>query len=56
VVAYLDSTIALPIITSYALGRRKPRPLKRLYHRREEMLGLLLREYRKAQKKRSRKH
>lgn len=38
VVAYLDSTVAMPILTSYALAKRKPRPLKRLYHRREEML------------------
>jgi deoxyhypusine synthase len=55
VVAYLDSTIALPIITSYALGSRKPRPLKRLYDRREELISNLKREYARAQKKRSRK-
>ncbi|MBI3765767.1 MAG: deoxyhypusine synthase family protein, partial [Ignavibacteriales bacterium] len=45
VVAYLDSTIALPILTSYALAKVKPRPLKRLYDRRESMLGGLYREY-----------
>ncbi len=45
VVAYLDSTIAMPIITSYALTKRKPRPLKKLYHRREEFLEKLRAEY-----------
>ena len=44
VVAYLDSTIALPIITSYALARRKPRKLKRLYERRDEIMARLKRE------------
>lgn len=48
VVAYVDSTIALPIITSYALGRRAPRKLRRLYDRRAESLGLLRAEYLKA--------
>jgi len=33
VVCYLDSTVALPILTHYALARHKPRPLKRLYTR-----------------------
>ena len=32
VVAYVDSTIALPIVTSYLLSKRKPRKLKRLLH------------------------
>ncbi|MGA9120079.1 MAG: deoxyhypusine synthase [Bacteroidota bacterium] len=48
VVAYLDSTIAMPILTSYALGRRKPRKLRRLYHRREELVEKLRNEYEKA--------
>lgn len=33
VVCYSDSTIVLPLLTSYALSRRKPRKLKRLYDR-----------------------
>jgi deoxyhypusine synthase len=37
VVAYLDSTVALPLLTAYALSRVKPRKLKRLYDRRDEM-------------------
>ena len=44
VVAYLDSTIALPIITSYALARRKARTPKRLYDRRDEIMRRLKRE------------
>jgi len=48
VVCYLDSTIALPILTSYALARHKPRQLKRLYDRREEMMKLLKEEHARA--------
>ena len=50
VVAYLDSTVAMPILTSYALARRKPRPLKRLYDRREELVERLRSEYLRAAK------
>jgi len=38
VTAYVDSTIALPILTAYALGKRPARPLKRLYKRRDALL------------------
>ncbi len=48
VVVYLDTTVAMPILTSYALARRKPRRLKRLYDRREEAMALLRREYARA--------
>src|ERR1044071_4542141 len=48
VVCYLDSTIGLPIIASYALARHAPRPLKRLYDRREEMMNLLRDEHARA--------
>ena len=48
VVCYVDSTVALPLITAYALGTRAPRPLKRLYDRREELLARLQGEYRRA--------
>jgi len=41
VVCYTDSTIALPILTAYALARHKSRPLKRLYDRREMMMEQL---------------
>jgi deoxyhypusine synthase len=48
VVCYVDSTVALPLLTAYALARRKPRQLKRLYERREEMMDLLRRLYEQA--------
>jgi deoxyhypusine synthase len=48
VVCYLDSTIAMPILTSYALARHKPRTLKRLYDRREEMMKVLRDEHARA--------
>ena len=50
VVCYLDSTIALPVLTSYALGKKKPRKLKRLYDRREELMARLRREFEAANK------
>ena len=37
IVVYLDSTVALPIMTSYALSKHRPRKLKRLYQRRADM-------------------
>ncbi|HEU4641459.1 MAG TPA: deoxyhypusine synthase [Gemmatimonadaceae bacterium] len=48
VVCYLDSTVALPLLTSYALARRDPRPLKRLYDRRAEMMQVLRDEFERA--------
>ena len=48
VVCYVDSTIALPILTSYALAKRKPRKLKRLYDKRASMMQALIDEFRAA--------
>jgi deoxyhypusine synthase len=48
VVAYVDSTVALPLITAYALARHEPREPKRLYDRREEFMNLLQKEYEKS--------
>jgi deoxyhypusine synthase len=48
VVCYLDCTVALPIITAYALAKHKPRPTRRLYDRREEFMQLLLKEYERS--------
>ena len=45
VVCYLDTTVALPVLTAYALANHAPRPHKRLYDRREAMLGTLSSEY-----------
>lgn len=47
VVCYTDSTIAMPILTAYALANREPRKPKRLYDRRQEMLANLEAIYRK---------
>src|SRR5512146_686694 len=41
VVCYVDSTVALPLLTAYALSRAKKRPHSRLYDRREELLSAL---------------
>ena len=48
VVCYLDSTVALPLLTSYAFARHQPRPLKRLFDRREAMMSKLKQEYEKS--------
>lgn len=55
VVAYLDSTIAMPILTSYALARRKPRKLRRLYDRRSELVESLRQEYLRVLRKKKTK-
>jgi deoxyhypusine synthase len=55
VVCYCDNTIALPLLTAYALARREPRPLRRLYGRRQEMMERLVREYRGAREFRDRR-
>ena len=48
VVVYADNTITLPLLTAYALQRVAPRPLKRLYERRNGMMERLVTEYRAA--------
>ncbi|MEX2151759.1 MAG: deoxyhypusine synthase [Gemmatimonadaceae bacterium] len=48
VVCYLDTTVALPLLTSYAHARHKPRKLQRLYDRRAKMMARLLDEYRRS--------
>lgn len=50
VVCYLDATVALPLLTHYALAKHKKRPLKKLYSRRNEFMELLKREYWKRNK------
>lgn len=52
VVCYLDNTVALPLLAAYALAKRKPRPLKRLYDKRAAMMADLLKAYEKARKSR----
>jgi deoxyhypusine synthase len=46
IVAYVDSTIALPIVGSYLLARCKPRKPRRLYDRLPELMEKLRAEYR----------
>jgi deoxyhypusine synthase len=45
VVCYTDTTIAMPLLTSYALARHKPRKLRRLYDQRKKMMQALTKEY-----------
>jgi deoxyhypusine synthase len=45
VVCYLDATVAVPLLTHYALARHKKRHPKRLYFKREEYMKKLIREY-----------
>src|SRR3989475_1007083 len=45
VVVYTDTTIAMPILAHYALAKRKPRKVRRLYDQRERMMEALVREY-----------
>src|SRR5690348_13639023 len=48
VVCYMDSTVALPLLTSYAKARHAARPLKRLYDRRDAMMERLRAEFGRA--------
>ena len=45
VTCYADTTIALPLLTSYALARSKPRKLRRLYDQREAQYQALRAAY-----------
>jgi deoxyhypusine synthase len=48
VVCYLDGTVALPLLTSYAMAKRRPRKLRRLYEQRDKLMKALKREYAKS--------
>jgi len=50
VVCYTDTTIAMPLLTHYALAKHKPRKLKRLYDQRDKTMALLKKEYFKHNK------
>lgn len=52
VVCYLDTTVALPILTAYAIANRVRRPHKRLYDQRDALLATLQREYAATQQAR----
>ncbi|MFN2404426.1 MAG: deoxyhypusine synthase [Pyrinomonadaceae bacterium] len=51
VVCYVDSTVALPLITAYALTRHEPREPKRLYDKRDQFMTLLQAEYKKSERR-----
>ncbi|HEY9167225.1 MAG TPA: deoxyhypusine synthase [Candidatus Kryptonia bacterium] len=51
VVAYVDSTIAMPIMTSYALAKRAPRKPKKLYNRLPELMRMLKDEHERASRR-----
>jgi deoxyhypusine synthase len=51
VVCYVDSTVALPLITAYALTRHEPREPKRLYDKRDKFMTLLQAEYKKSKRR-----
>ena len=50
VICYLDSTVALPLITAYALASHKPRQPRRLMDRLDELTQQLVKEYHKRRK------
>ena len=49
IVCYTDSTIAIPILTAYALEVAGSRPLKRLFDQRERLMAELAADYAAAQ-------
>ena len=51
VVCYVDTTVALPILTAYALARRRPRKPRRLYEQRERMLAEVTAAYEKVRRR-----
>ncbi len=55
IVAYVDSTIAMPLVTSYALAQRKARKPRRLYDRLDLMMHRLMRAAAKSKTLSSRK-
>ncbi len=50
VVIYGDSTIALPLLSAYAISKAQPRPRKELFARREELLATLKDAYEAGKK------
>jgi deoxyhypusine synthase len=45
IVCYVDTTIALPLLTYYALAKRKKRPFRNLYAKREKFVKNLVDRY-----------
>jgi len=53
VVCYLDSTVALPILTAYAMDNHAPRVPKRLFDRRDAMMDRIRAEYERSERNES---
>jgi deoxyhypusine synthase len=51
IICYLDSTVALPLLTAYALATHAPRPPRRLMERLDKLAQQLEREYLSRKKK-----
>jgi deoxyhypusine synthase len=49
VVAYVDSTVALPLVGAYVLARAKPRKPRRLFKRLPALVDKLRAEYQKTE-------
>jgi deoxyhypusine synthase len=45
IVCYVDTTIALPLLTHYALSKRKKRPFRNLYAKRDKFVKKLVDRY-----------
>src|SRR5262249_33325270 len=50
VVIYGDSTIALPLLTAYAVSKAQPRPRRELFTKREELLTELKEAYKREKR------
>ncbi len=48
IVCYVDTTVALPLLTAYALATRGPRKQRRLYDQREDLVKQLAREFQRT--------
>ena len=48
---YVDTTVALPLLTAYALTTRAPRGPRRLFARRDDVMRALRRKAAKGRKK-----
>ena len=53
VVCYTDATIALPLLTAYALAKHEPRTPKRIFQRRDTMMQRLIDEYERSERNES---
>lgn len=50
IVCYADTTIAMPLLAAYALKKHKPRKLKRLAEKSDDLMKYLYKEYKKSNK------